>query len=164
MKIEITWNRPDGTKHMVGFQTQPNDPNADDEEMQIHKSVAGAQAYFNQKFGVAPPVNQLSVQTFSVSFKFLSLDDPRYKREMGNSFLKVGQLVGWELPSKAETYTGLIVVGEKAVPQGFQSMADFTLDIPATPIPMERAQQIAQTVMREFQQRGTIQLTTPGKA
>ena len=132
---------------MVGFQTQPNDPNADDEEMQIYKSVAGAQAYFNQKFGVAPPVNQLNVQTFSVSFKFLPLDDPRYKPEMGKSFLRVGQLVVWELPRKTETYTGLIVVGEKAVPQGFQSMVDFTLDVPMIPIPMERAQQIAQTVL-----------------
>lgn len=164
MKIEITWNRPDGTKPMLRFQTQPNDPHADDEEMQIHKSVAGAQAYFNQKFGVSPPVDQLNVQTFSVTFKSLPLDDPRYKSEMGKSFLRVGQLVGWELPRKTETYTGLIVVGEKAIPQGFQSMADFTLDVPITPIPMESAQQIAQTVMREFQQRGTVQITTPGTA
>jgi hypothetical protein len=164
VKIEVTWNKPDGTKPVVGFQTQPNDPNADDDEMQMQKSVAGAQAHFQQKFGAAPPLNQLSVQTFSVNFTFLPLTDPRLQPEMTKTFIKVGQLVGWELPQHSQTYTGLLVVGEKTVPQGFQTMADCTLDIPATPVPMEKVGRIVQTVLREFQQRGQMNITTPAQA
>ena len=60
MKIEVTWNKPDGTKSAVGFAVNPNDPHLNNEEMQIHKAVGGAQAHFQQKFGEAPPVDQLT--------------------------------------------------------------------------------------------------------
>lgn len=60
VKIEVTWNKPDGTKPTMGFAVNPNDPHLNDEEMQIHKAVAGAQAHFHQKFGEAPSVDQLT--------------------------------------------------------------------------------------------------------
>lgn len=161
LKIEVTWNRPDGTKPVIVFQTQPNDPDSDDEQMQVEKSFAGAQAYFHQQFGCAPPLNQLSVQTFSVGFTFLPLTDSRLHPEMRESFIKVGQLVGWELPQHNETYTGLLVIGEKTVTQGFQTMAECTLDTAATPITIEKAKQITQIVLREFQQRGQMNFTSP---
>jgi hypothetical protein len=62
MKIEITWNKPDGSKPFVGFKVNANDPYKDDEEMHVTKAKAGAQAYFHQQFGSAPPLNQLSIQ------------------------------------------------------------------------------------------------------
>ena len=46
-------------KPSVEFGTNPDDPHKDDEELQIHKAVAGAQAHFHQKFGEAPPFDQL---------------------------------------------------------------------------------------------------------
>ena len=60
MKIEFTWNRPDGSKPFVGFAINPNDPHRDDEEMQFDKAVGGAQAYFYKELGEAPPLNQLT--------------------------------------------------------------------------------------------------------
>jgi hypothetical protein len=60
MNIEVTWNKPDGTTESVVFNANPNDPHASDEEMQVHKSLAGAQAHFHQKSGEAPPIQQLT--------------------------------------------------------------------------------------------------------
>jgi hypothetical protein len=62
MKIEITWNRPDGSNPAVGFAVNANDPHKDDEELQVTKAKTAAQAHFHQKFGSAPPLNQLSIQ------------------------------------------------------------------------------------------------------
>ena len=61
MKIEFTWNRPDGKTPTVGFSTNPNDPHKDDEEMQIAKAMGGAMAHFQQQFGgEGVPVTQLT--------------------------------------------------------------------------------------------------------
>lgn len=62
MKIQVTWNKPDGTKHAVETKVNSNDPHRDDEELQVAKAKAAAQAHFHQKFGEAPLLNQLSVQ------------------------------------------------------------------------------------------------------
>ncbi len=106
MKIEVTWNKPDGTKPVVGFQTQPNDPNADDDEMQMQKSVAGARAHFHQKFGAAPPLKQLSVQTFSVNFTFLPLTDPRLQREMTKASSRLASSSGGSFRNAARPIRG----------------------------------------------------------
>ena len=63
MKFEITWNKLDGTKPTVGIDGKPDDPHRDDEQLQAHKAIAGAQAYFDQKFGEAPPLDQLTTVT-----------------------------------------------------------------------------------------------------
>lgn len=60
MKIEITWNRSDGSKAIFGFAVNDADPYENDEEMQKYKAIAGAQAHFHQEFGEAPPLNQLT--------------------------------------------------------------------------------------------------------
>ena len=100
-----------------------------------------------------------------VKFTSLTLSDPRLRPEMTKSFLQVGQLIGWELARGIRTFSGLLIVGEKATPQGFQTMADCTLDTPAgQQIPLETAGEIVQTVLGEFQQRGIIALNPPGVA
>ncbi len=81
---------------------------------------------------------------------------------MAATFLKVGQLIEWKLTDASGTYSGLIVVGEKKIPAGFQTMADLVLDIGEKEIPMAKAQQLTQTVLTEFQQRGVV-VTKPGK-
>jgi hypothetical protein len=60
MKIEVTWNKPDGTKPTVGFENKAGDPHAKDEEMQLAKALAAAQAHFHEKFGEAPKLDQFS--------------------------------------------------------------------------------------------------------
>jgi hypothetical protein len=164
VKIEITWNKPDGTTAFVGFQTQLDDPNRDDEEMQVNKSMAGAQAYFHKEFGVSPLPSQLKIQVFSVNFKFLDLSNPRLKPEVTRSFLNVGQLVGWELPEAKQTYTGLLIVGEKTIPEGFQTMVDCTMDNPPSPVPLEKAGKVVQTVLKQYQERGVVSFQIPGQA
>jgi len=97
-----------------------------------------------------------------VKFTFLPLTDSRLRPAMTGSFLKVGQLISWELTRGNRTFTGLLIVGEKAIPQGIQTMADCTLDPPEAPqIPLETAREIVQTVLSEFQQRGIVALNPP---
>ncbi len=62
MKIEIIWNQPSGAVAVLPpFRVNPNDPHKDDEELQIAKAKAAAQAHVHQQFGSAPPPDQLSV-------------------------------------------------------------------------------------------------------
>jgi hypothetical protein len=92
-----------------------------------------------------------------VEFKFVSLPDPRVTPELKGRFLNVGQLVEWKLTDSSGTYTGLVVIGEKKIPQGFQSMADFTLDIPASgEIPIAKAQELSALVLNEFAKRAVV--------
>jgi hypothetical protein len=63
MKIEIIWNQPNGSKTVLPpYQVNPNDPHKDDEELQIAKARAAAQAAIHAQFGSAPPPGQLSVK------------------------------------------------------------------------------------------------------
>jgi hypothetical protein len=91
-----------------------------------------------------------------VDFKFLSLDDPRLTTNIKANFLNVDQLVGWELIDTSGTYTGLVVLGQKPVPQGFHATADFTVDNPAIAIPTAKTQEISHTVQTEFVQRAVF--------
>jgi hypothetical protein len=92
-----------------------------------------------------------------VEFKFVPLLDPRVTPELKARFLNLGQLVEWKLIDASGTYTGLVVIGEKQIPQGFQSMADFTLDItPNVQIPAAKAQELSRLVLNEFAKRAVI--------
>ena len=57
MKIEVTWTKPDGTKAVMGAEGSGTD-----EQLEITKALAAAQAHFHQKSGAAPPVDQLSAR------------------------------------------------------------------------------------------------------
>ncbi len=63
MKIEIVWNQPGGaTAALPPFTVNPKDPHKDDEELQIAKAKAAAQALLQRQFGSAPPPDQLSTK------------------------------------------------------------------------------------------------------
>lgn len=96
-----------------------------------------------------------------VNFAFVPLSDPRLTPEMKASFLNVGQLVKWDYTDASGTYTGLIILGEKKIPAGFQSFADITFDIPAKEIPMAKIQEVSQIVTKEFRERTVVGLFKP---
>jgi hypothetical protein len=95
-----------------------------------------------------------------VNFTFIPLTDPRLTPQLKSQFLNIGQLVNWELTDASGTYKGLIVVGEKPHPQGFQSIADITIDLPADGkgIPVTKVKELSQIVQTEFVQRAVINL------
>jgi hypothetical protein len=64
-----------------------------------------------------------------VKFTFLPLSDSRLAPEHRAQFLTIGQFIKWELTDPSGTYSGLMIVGEQATPQGFQSMANMTIDL-----------------------------------
>jgi hypothetical protein len=100
-----------------------------------------------------------------VDFKPVPLTDPRLTKELRNKFLNVGQLVEWKVTEGSETYTGLVIVGEKPHPQGFQSMADFTIDLGnRNEIAITKVQALTQEVMGEFKRRAVIGTKKPGQA
>jgi hypothetical protein len=97
-----------------------------------------------------------------VNFKFISLSDPRLTPSLKAQFLNVGQLINWELTDASGAYTGLVVVGEKPHPQGFQSMADITIDVPpGEGIPIAKVRELSQTVRAEFVRRGVVGYKKP---
>lgn len=57
MKIEVTWTKPDGTKAVMGAAGSGTD-----EQHELSKALAAAQAFFHQKAGAAPPPDQLSAR------------------------------------------------------------------------------------------------------
>lgn len=63
MKIEIVWNQPGGgIAALPPFTVNPKDPHKDDEELQIVKAKAAAQALLHQQFGSVAPPDQLSIK------------------------------------------------------------------------------------------------------
>jgi hypothetical protein len=93
-----------------------------------------------------------------VNFKLVPLPDLRITPEIRARFLNVAQLKEWQLTESSGTYTGLVVHGEKAIPQGFQSMAEISVDIPPAGIPDTKIQEISQIVQSEFVKRAVILL------
>jgi hypothetical protein len=91
-----------------------------------------------------------------VNFTFIPLPDPRLTADLKAKFLSVGQLIKWELSDSSGTYTGLVVVGEKQHPQGFQSTADITFDIGDKEIPIAKFQEVSQIVQTEFRSRAVV--------
>jgi hypothetical protein len=97
-----------------------------------------------------------------VKFTYLDIPNPRLKPEMTKSFLRVGQLIGWELQRGNRTFSGLLIIGEKAIPGGFQTMADCNLDTSVGPqVPLETAKEIIQTVLAEYQKNSATVLVNP---
>ncbi len=89
-----------------------------------------------------------------VKFTSIPLSDPRLTPELKAQFLNVRQLVNWESTDSSGTYSGLVIVGEKPHPHGFQSTADFTVDVPpGDGIPIAKVQEISRTVQTEFFKR-----------
>lgn len=102
-----------------------------------------------------------------VDFQMESADSPRVAADMRKRFLSVTDVASWKIVDEKGNvlYTGLIVNGPKPLPGGsFQSVAEFTLDIPSNPtkgIPMNAIPAIQNTVMTEFQKRAVIKTYTP---
>jgi hypothetical protein len=65
-------------------------------------------------------------------------------------FLSIGQLIKWELTDASGAYSGLMIVGEKAIPDGFQTMANMTIDVGAKPLLPEKLQELSRVVNAEF--------------
>jgi hypothetical protein len=100
-----------------------------------------------------------------VKFTFLPVSDSRLSAAQKAQFLNVGQLIQWEVNDTSGTYTGLLVIGEKGIPQGFQTFADVTIDIgDRKELPMAKVQELSQIVQTEFKQRAIINLKKPGNA
>lgn len=93
-----------------------------------------------------------------VNFTFVRLPDPRITPEIRARFLNVAQLIEWQLTDSSGTYAGLVIHGEKAIPQGFQSMAEFIVDIPPAGIPDAKLQEISQIVQSDFVKRAVVLL------
>ena len=89
-----------------------------------------------------------------VNFVFIPLTDPKLTPELKARFLNVNQLIKWEVTDSYGVYTGLIVVGEKPHPQGFQSTTEITFDFPEEETSAAKMQQISRLVHAEFVQRG----------
>lgn len=53
------------------------------------------------------------------------------------------------------------LLGGKPHPQGFQTMADVTINIVDKEIPMVKVQELTHIVMGEFQRRGVVITTRP---
>ena len=93
-----------------------------------------------------------------LKFNSIPLSDPRLAPSTKTKFLNVSQLFWWELADSSGTHTGLVVVGEKRHQQGFQLVADVTVDIPpGDGIPMEKVRELCQTVEAELIRRAVIQ-------
>lgn len=89
-----------------------------------------------------------------VKFTSIPLSDARLTPELKAQFLNVRQLVNWESTDSSGTYSGLVIVGEKPHPYGFQSAADFTVDVPpGDGIPIPKVQEISRKVQIEFFKR-----------
>ena len=57
MKIEVTWNKPDGEKAVITAESVRTDP-----EMELHKTVAASFVYFDKKFGTRPAPDELTAR------------------------------------------------------------------------------------------------------
>jgi hypothetical protein len=99
-----------------------------------------------------------------VNFKFIPLPDPRVTPEIKARFLNLGQLIEWNLTDSSGTYTGLIFMGEKAIPEGFQTMMDVVMNRGVGKLSTAKGQEIIQTVVREVQQRGIMLNVKPARA
>lgn len=99
-----------------------------------------------------------------VNFTFLPMDETKIAAAHKAQFIKVGQLIKWELADPSGSYSGLVIVGEKPIPNGFQTMADVTIDVGDKGIPMAKVQELSRIVQTEFVQRGVISLQKPGQA
>lgn len=93
-----------------------------------------------------------------MNFTFLPVADVEHRLPPAHRalFLSVGQLVKWELTDASGTYSGLMIVGEQPTPEGFQTMANMTIDIGATPLLPAKIQELSRIVNAEFTSRAIM--------
>jgi len=88
-----------------------------------------------------------------VNFSFIPLDESKVRPELKEGFLTIGHLVKWDYTDDHGTYTGLIVVGEKATPKGFETAAKITIDAATKSLPTRKIQEMSRVVANEFAAR-----------
>lgn len=59
MKIQVTWNNSDHTRHSADFPISKSDANRDDFQFQFAKAKFAAVIHFRDKLGEAPLENEL---------------------------------------------------------------------------------------------------------
>jgi hypothetical protein len=85
-----------------------------------------------------------------VHFKFILMDESKVKPELKEQLLTIGRLVRWDYTDDQGTYTGLIVIGEKAIARGFQTVAKVSLDAATKALPTRKVQELSRLVGNEF--------------
>jgi hypothetical protein len=85
-----------------------------------------------------------------VQFKFIPMDESKVKPELKEQLLTIGRLVRWDYTDDQGTYTGLVVIGEKAIPRGFQTVAKVSLDAATKALPTRKVQELSRLVGNEF--------------
>jgi hypothetical protein len=78
-----------------------------------------------------------------VQFKFIPMDESKVKPELKEQLLTIGRLVRWDYTDDQGTYTGLVVIGEKAIPRGFQTVAKVSLDAATKALPTRKVQELS---------------------
>jgi hypothetical protein len=85
-----------------------------------------------------------------VHFKFIPMDESKVKPELKKQLLTVGRLVRWDYTDDQGTYTGLIVIGERAISRGFETVANVSLDAATEDLPTRKVQELSRLVGNEF--------------
>jgi hypothetical protein len=93
-----------------------------------------------------------------VTFKKVPLTDLRLTAEKKKSFLQVGQLFQWDYSDASGKYSGLVIVGEKSIPQGFQTMSDLTVETAPEGTPMTQVEAVLRNVAAQLQQQSAVAL------
>lgn len=91
-----------------------------------------------------------------VTFTSLRVSDDLLAPEHRAQFLTVGQIFKWNLSDASGAYSGLMVVGEQATPQGFQTMANMTIDLGMQNLSPAKLQELALMVNAEFRKRSIV--------
>ena len=89
-----------------------------------------------------------------VRFTSLPLTDPRLTHGRKKPFQDVSKLFGWEMTENNLSYTGLLVIGKKAAPEGFEMLLECYIDTPTgKQPPLERSGGIVRTVTEEYREQ-----------
>ena len=85
-----------------------------------------------------------------VQFHEIPMNEAKMEPELKKGLLTIGQLVKWDYTDDQGTYTGLIVIGEKPVPQGSQTTANVTIDAATKSLPVRKIQELHRLIANEF--------------
>lgn len=92
-----------------------------------------------------------------VRFTSLPLTDPRLTHERKKPFHDVSLVVGWELSKNNRIYTGLLVIGQKAPPEGFETHLECYIDTPTgKQPPLKTSGKIVRTVIGEYRRQKPV--------
>lgn len=76
---------------------------------------------------------------------------------MKKTLQKVDQLVKWDYSDEQGTYTGLIVISQKAVQRGLKTTANITIDPASKSLPMRKIQELSRLVQSQFAARKLLE-------